>query len=354
MRNLKRLATSLVALALLLAFSSCEKQATGDALQEVSFNINNVTDALIKKTVGPNDNNIPTCKDLPAAYAIVTLSGGDIVGSQDYKLNILSGLNNGTETQVIKLAVGDYMVDGFLVYAADDGDPATDELLWAAPEACSYYAELWGISGVTPTTSCIQYDANGDEIPSLGFTVVAFTKAGIDVDVLCWEEYSYDDFGFNWFKFHEITVKTICFFGDVCTPYYRTWSQTQMDFVAEIQVDIYKDGGLVGTGNNTGDLNNPLCVEYPEFGDLENETYKVTITLLNAPVSVNPSYDLYLNADTGLFNGIGDLDINEQVDTDGIFDFVLSEGEDCNYTGNVGVNAILVFDGQGNIIDYKP
>lgn len=315
MRNLKRLATSLVALVLVIAFSSCEKQATSDT-QDVSFNVKNVTDLLSKKAVGPQDDRIPTCTDADPAYVIATIDG------EDYKLNVLSGLNDGTETQVVKLMAGTYSLDGFMVYDAND------MLIWAAPTAGSYYAELWGLNGVGLNTET--------EVQTT-FDVVAFTKSSIDVDVLCWEEYSYKDFGFNWFDFQEVTIKTMCFFGDICP------GVDVVDYVAGFTVDIYYGDVLLNTGN-TADLTEagPLCVEYPEFGDLVDETYSVTITLTNAPYELVGTGQL--NADTGLFtwseteNNM--IDINGEEDTDGIFDFLLYWGDNCNYDGNAGVNAI--------------
>ena len=190
MRNLKYLEAFFVTLFLTITFSSCEKNPTEDTLQVVSFNISNVTN-LNKKITVPNKTGLPTCSDLKATYAIVTLRGGDIVGTQDFRIDILSSLNDGTETQTIKLASGEYKIDAFLVYADDDSDDTTEELIWATPEACSYYAGIWGIVGVTSTenTSC--------NVPSLGFSVDPFTKTTINVDVLCWKEYSYEEFGFN-------------------------------------------------------------------------------------------------------------------------------------------------------------
>ena len=318
MRNLKRLATSLVALFLVVAFSSCEKQASSDTLQEVSFNVNNVTNSL-KKAIGPNDERIPTCVDSLPSYVVATITDADGV-STDYTLDVLNGLNDGTETQVIKLMAGTYSLDGFKVYAQGG------TMIWAAPMNGSYYANLWNLQGV-----------------SFDFEVQAFTKTKIDVDVLCWEEYSYKYFGFNWFDFQKVTIKTVCFFGDICP------GETVVDYVAGYTIQITTpDGFLLGEGtfdpeNQTG----PLCIEYPEFGDLTDETYNVTISLNNAP------YDIVgigaLNADTGeltLYGYSNMTDLNGDEDTDGIFDFILYWGENCNYDGNAGVNAIFNMNPQ--------
>ena len=327
MRNLKRLATSLVALVLVIAFSSCEKQPTGDALQEVSFNVNNVTN-LLKKAVGPTDQEIPTCSEEDPSYVVATIDGND------YHLDILGGLNDGTETQVIKLMAGTYTLEAFKVYDVND------VMIWATPADGSYYADLWNIQGV-----------------SFDFDVTAFTKTKVDVDVLCWEEYAYDDFGFNWFDFQKVTIKTICFFGDICTPEYEAWGELQYDFVANYRIEIM-DGTMMVASDSTynwKDIAAPLCIEYPEFGDRVDETYTVNFFLMTPDGEIGPA-TLTLNADTGVLmidgNDVSTNDTNGDEDMDGIFDFVFYQGENCNYSGNAGVNFVGEFDYTPSNDDY--
>ena len=319
MRNLKRLATSLVALFLVIAFSSCEKQPTGDALQEVSFNVNNVTN-LLKKATGPNDQMIPDCVDSLPSYVVATING------TEYKLNVLSGLNDGTETQVVKLMAGTYSLDAFKDYAQGG------TMIWATPADGSYYADLWNLQGV-----------------AFDFDVTAFTKTKIDIDVLCWEPYFYEEFGFNWFDFQQVTIKTICFFGDICTPEYELWGETQYDFVANYRIEIL-DGDMMVASESTYEWKRiaaPLCIEYPEYGDREDETYTVNFYVMTPDGEVGPA-TMTLNADTGvlMIDGIdvSTNDINGDEDMDGIFDFVFCQGENCNYDGNAGVNFVGEFD----------
>ena len=317
MKNLKRLATSLVALALVIAFTSCEKQSTSDALQEVSFNVNNVTN-LLKKSVGPQDEEIPTCVDSLPSYVIARINGND------YRLNVLTGLDDGTETQVIKLMVGTYTLESFKVYAQGG------TMIWATPTDNSYYANLWSLQGV-----------------SMDFDVTAFTKNKVNIDVLCWKEHLYKNFGFNWFDFQKVEIKSICFFGDICTPNYQEWEMSQYDFVANYRV-VIMDDDMVIADESTYDwkyIDKPLCVEYPDFGDRTNETYDVYLHV------DTPDGDMIttmtLNADTGVlsYNGydVSTIDINGDEDMDGIFDFVFFEGDNCNYTGNAGVNFVQEF-----------
>lgn len=324
MRNFKRLAASLVALVLVIAFSSCEKQPTGDALQEVSFNINNVTD-ILKKAVGPQDQEIPTCVDSLPSYVVATIMDSE-GASTEYKLNVLGGLNDGTETQVIKLMAGTYSLDRFEVYAQGGS------MIWATPTNGSFYANLWSLKGV-----------------SFDFDVTAFTKMSVDVDVLCWEEYFYEEFGFNWFDFQEVKIKTICFFGDICTEEYALWGKSQYDFVANYRIEIM-DGEDMVASESTYEwevIAAPLCIEYPDYGDRTNETYTVNFYIMTPDGEEGPA-SMTLNADTGVLMIDGDdastNDINGEEDMDGIFDFVFYQGDNCNYSGNAGVNFVGEFD----------
>lgn len=324
MRNLKRLATSLVALVLVIAFSSCEKQPTGDALQEVSFNINNVTN-LLKKAVAPDDKEVPTCLDSLPSYVVATIMDSEGMIA-DYELNVLGGLNDGTETQVIKLMAGTYSLEAFSVYAQGG------TMIWAAPMTGSYYAELWNLKGV-----------------AFDFDVTAFTKTSVDVDVLCWEEYFYEEFGFDWFDFQEVKIKTICFFGDICTEEYALWGEDYYDFVANYRIEIM-DGKNMVASESTYEwemIAAPLCIEYPDYGDRVDETYDVYF-YIDTPLGEVGPLTMTLNADTGvlMIDGVdaSTNDINGDEDMDGIFDFVFYQGDNCNYSGNAGVNFVGEFE----------
>lgn len=270
MKTLKRYATSLVALLLVLVIYSCEKQP--DDLQSISFNIDNVTNSL-KKSVDPTNNIVPVCKDVAPAYVIAKING------DDYKLNILSGLNDGTETQVLKLDAATYTLQDFKVYSVED------DLIWAAPTSGSYYATLFGIQGV-----------------DVDFTIAEFEKSKLNIDVLCWEPYNYSDFGFNWFNYDRIKVKTLCFFGDICIENYIAWHENPSpyfeqdydgyDFPAIFKVEIKSENGvLLNDENVNSNLNwkgesNPLCIEYPDFVG-QNDIYTFEIFLMKP----NGNYD---------------------------------------------------------------
>ena len=107
-------------------------------------------------------------------------------------------------TQVIKLPVGTYQVTSFVVYN-DNGTPDDendDVIVRAAPLPGSEYWDL------------MQFKLN------LEFTVDAFYKKQYEIDVLCFEELFYNEFGFTWFEFNDVRIEYQCIFGDICVDDY--------------------------------------------------------------------------------------------------------------------------------------
>ncbi len=335
MRNLKRLATSLVALVFVIAFSSCEKQPAADLQQDVVFSINNVTNSLKKGVVdGVNpDTSIPVCSDSIPAYVMIGMDGDPAI-----KLNVLSGLNDGTETVVMKLEAGiTHTINSFTVHATGGS------IIWAAPMNGSHYALLWGLDGLEKN-----------------FTVEAFQKNAVTVDVLCWEEYSYKEFGFNWFDFQEVTIKTMCFFGDVCTKFYDDFYnypdspynrgdgvERGYDMPAIFEV-IIKDKA---TGAVLNDLNMnsnaswygegaPLCIEYPDFGDTDNEEYTFEIYLAYPDGSYNLIYSQDFMAEDDQSTITGD---------DGVFDFVVGNCSADPTSSNIVLPPYLFLPNTGHV-----
>jgi len=338
MRNLRRLAASIAAVALVVAFSSCEKQPAADAQQDVTFSINNVTNSLKKGIIAPDNPNdetvIPNCSEDAPAYVMLGMDGETPI-----KLDVLGGLNDGTETVVMKLDAGvEHTINSFMVHSADG------TLIWAAPMNDSHYAQLWSLDGLEKK-----------------FTVEAFKKNTISVDVLCWEEYSYKEFGFNWFDFQEVTIKTMCFFGDVCTKFYDDfYNYPDSPYNREDGIDRGYDMPAIfsvlikdkATGAILNDVNvnsnaswfgegAPLCIEYPDFGDTDNEEY---------------TFEIYLAYPDGSYNLIHSQDFMAEDDQigitgdDGVFDFVVGN---CSYnpeTSNIILPPYLFLPDNGRVM----
>jgi hypothetical protein len=144
-----------------------------------------------------------------------------------------------------------------------------------------------------------------DHALNLTFMVCAFDKVEVPIDVLCFEPDFYDLFGFFWFEITEITVRELCFFGDVCQDwwldnmyvpltawedydnYYQYQSNgIQTDMPAIIIIKLYKeiDGQYVyirfwdniyypdqsyWLGEDV-----PLCIRYADY-DHETDNFMV-------------------------------------------------------------------------------
>ncbi|MEN8137113.1 MAG: hypothetical protein ABFR62_01635 [Bacteroidota bacterium] len=334
MRNFKRLATSLVAIALIVAFSSCEKQPVAkDGNYEVSIAINNLTPSLKKGTVdGENTGNLPECSDAEADYAIVGLIDPNGKPVASMHLPIL-GVDDGTQTVVVKTkTLGEYTIDLFEVYDAEDN------LIWAAPKPGSEYYD-WVTNKIGDT-----------------FTVEAFKKLKVDIDVLCWQPYSYKEFGYFWFDIDKTRVKTLCFFGDVCTKFYEDFhnfdgspyvGQEYMgyDFPAIFYVLIKDSEGEVinnmeVNSNEEWYGNEPLCIEFPDIEGQDDEyTFEIYLAYPDGTWPLVYTSDPFMAED----------DLEDITGDDGIFDFVVGN---CSWEGNdanIELDPYLLLPDHGTI-----
>ncbi|MCK5781927.1 MAG: hypothetical protein KAH10_05020 [Flavobacteriales bacterium] len=308
MRNLKSIVTSLVATVFVLVFSSCEKHSELVS-QDVSFNVKNITDNLKKGSITPdNPTNFPVCSEESPAYVIAQISTSeDGSNPVEYTLNVLQNLEDGTQTQVVKLDPGNYYLTSFLVYDENEN------LIWASPEEGSTYDELWNLDGVTKK-----------------FEVTAFEKHKVDIDVVCWDSYTYKEFGFAWFSFDKIKIKALCFFGDVCmedhvfwhsgnSPYASQLSYQGYDFPAIFKVVISAGDVIINDEEFNSNLEwfgegKPLCIEFPDYVG-QDDDYKFEIFLMMP--DGNYSEDAIFTEE---FSAEGDQ--SDILGDDGIYDFV--------------------------------
>jgi len=173
-------------------------------------------------------NDVPECSDLNMDYVKFTVNG------ETYK-SLIYYVNDEYLTQVVKLPVGDYTLTSFLVYN-DNGTPNNEDddiLIKASPEPNSQY-----------------YDLVTNKL-DLQFTVDPFYKKQITVDVLCFEELFYQEFGFTWFNFNDVKIERQCFYGDICTGCYEDYAGSlyenqpeglQMDMPAIFEIRMFKNG----------------------------------------------------------------------------------------------------------------
>ncbi|APG60518.1 DUF1566 domain-containing protein [Christiangramia salexigens] len=310
MKNLKIFAGLFFSLLIL----SCNKEDVNEsedlAFQEVVFDVSNYTASSQRGSQNLSkaeavESLIPECSEIDAALVKLTiLDAADV--ATEYTLDLVA-INNNTETEPLKLNEGEYRITSFVAYA-EDGVTA----VWAAPMMGSYYQTLWNLKGVK----------------DLPFTINKFDKIKVNVDVLCYEPFDYQNFGFGWFAFSQTEINTICFFGDICTEFYEQWhtlegspyvgqSYNGYDFPAIFSVEVYNAEGVrVNDANMDSNISwqgsgAPLCIEYPnQIGVEETFNYSILVALPdgNWEVIHNGSFADTAEASTSGDGGFGGKD----------------------------------------------
>lgn len=303
--------------AVALLFTACDKDKEQEqtiAEAEFEFKIDQ-TDFNFK-------SEVPECLDLDLDYVKFEIDG------VTYTTDIYT-VNDQMLTEVIKFAPGDHTLTSFLVYN-DNGTPNDDTddiLVKAAPSENSEYYDLMTFP------------------LDLTFEVDAFYKKQISVDVLCFEDFAYESFGFSWFQFNDIKIEKSYFFGDICTGCYDDFAgslyadQTngvQMDMPAIFKIKIYKENTsndvyeLIREFDNVGTPGElpylgegaPLEIYWPnDLGKTEN--FKMDLLVL-LPSGNDFDYELINSWEFTDENG-------PSAGTDDVVDFVVGS---CQYQGS--------------------
>lgn len=256
------------------------------------------------------------CKDLAPDYAHIIIDGTDYFPA-------VFQLDGNLYTQAIKLETGDYTVSQFLLM--DDGgtpretNTTDDQIVMGTPAGASPYATY--ISKPV----------------SFNFSVEAFTKEELDIEVLCFLDHAYLEFGFDWFAVTELVVREQCFFGDFCVKhpadydgsYYENQSTgLQIDMPAIFKIIVKKNGVPVPNSpftNATTEANwgvgQPVCVQYPDNINAEGEefTFELLIYVRSGNTFIYKHFHTWTTQDDSM------IDPGE----DGVVDFVLGN---CNLT----------------------
>ena len=288
---------TLLTILLAAVLFGCKKEDTAPATQDVVFT------AQTMSTDGLKSSNSQT-----ADYAKVTISGTTYYPEVFY-------LDGNTYTQSIKLPVGTYTVTEFLLM--DDNntpdDMSDDIILKATPMSGSTYADF--------VSTPLPFD----------FTVEAFKKAEIQIEVLDFEAANYQEFGFVWFNAQENTVREQLFFGDICVKhpddyagslYANQTNGVQVDMPAIFRIDVYQNGTFFKSYNNEYHADgsdwfgegDPLHVLYNDRdGETDNFEFKLYILVADGN---GFSYKLF---HTWTFSDDQTIDDGG----DGVVDFVL-------------------------------
>ena len=294
-----------------LVFASCTQEMPGtdpNAPQDVIF-----TSAIEGGLKGLKAGDPTTCSNPEAEYALVVLSGETYYPAVFMVDNILY-------TQAIKLLPGDYLLETFALMD-DNGTPndkSDDVIVRAAPNTGSEFAAF-----VTNPLS-------------LGFHVNAFEKIEIPVEVLCFEETSYQHFGFAWFKPVATSVHQMWFFGDFCTKFFMNYTGSlyesqkrglQIDMPAIFNIELYQNGILTATYSNEEYFGEgkPLSVKYSDKTGIE-DNFELKLNVLvkvGDEFTYKYMHSWFFQDDEVIINQHG----IEGPGEDGVYDFVLGN---CN------------------------
>lgn len=305
-----------------LAVSSCNKPENLVLEQDVIFK------AVAFETGFKSDEDI--CNNEVAHYALLTIQAidesGDPVGASEEKTVDIFYLNGTMYTNTLKLDPGTFELTSFLLmnYGDDNQfDGGDDVIVYASPDEGSLNSQI--VQGLP-----------------IEFTVGAFMKNEVNIEVLCFQEAFYTDFGFSWFTFDFTNVANndLVFFGDFCTKYFEDYKGSfyedqanglRHDMPAIFQIEVFRTTvdvtrEFVGRYNNLYHEDNspwfgvgaPLVVPSPDDPSID-EVFEFVLLIY---VKVGNSFQIkefarFTSNDAGGLNGITDKG------GDGVYDFVL-------------------------------
>jgi hypothetical protein len=293
---------------------SCKKSETTqpaeDQYAEVSFNVTTLVPDAGRDWV--YDYDVPECvPDAIPGWALMKITDaagneleGDGVegpnGSNYFKVLVFY-TNGELYTQSVKLPVtmcddgpccDTYYVTEFFVYD-ETGVPYK-----AAPSPDSEFFQF--VTQTLPVT----------------LEICAFDKKEFKIDVLCFTPDYYELFGFFWFEITEITVREVCFFGDVCIDWWMEPSQwhqygvplsvwydeteedgnlyqgqlngIQMDMPAIFALVLFKWDAEAQTWVSINSWSNedwygegePLCFRYADYDAIDGEQFAIAMYIL--------------------------------------------------------------------------
>ena len=261
----------------------------------------------------------PTCTEDAGEYVSVTIDG------QKYDVQFTS---LGSQTEVLQLqANSPNIISELIVYNAKG------EEIYEMPQVGSKEVEEGGLTGVP-------YDLD----------LQGFTKSKVNVDVVCWNDYSYQVLTWQWYQITYYQINTLCFFGDVCTKFYEEFHAGESvyagqqydgyDFPAIFTVNIYKDGNLVSKKSNADwkGVGAPLCIEYLDNPLIDEDfEYEIVFVSLNDVEEVLyrgdfEDGDKNFGGQDGLLNfTVGNCDSNGNNDVEFAFPAVLPLPESISF-----------------------
>lgn len=293
-----------------LAVTSCNKPESTPLEQEVTFKASELSTGFKAGDICEND---------AASYVVIKIKDLSDNSISTVTVDVFY-LADEIYTNSLKLTPGDYQVTEFMLY--DDGDDniagnTDDQLVYATPFDDSQLGLL--------TQQTLPAD----------FTVGAFLKNEVTLDIFCFDETIYEDFGFSWFQFnfHHIGSDLV-FFGDFCTKYYEDYTSTpyasqanglQHDMPAVFEIEVLKNGSHYMTYSNAGwnGEGAPLMVPNPDNSNVAGEEFEFVLSIL---VKVGDDFEYvpfytWSRTDNGTL--LGEDNNPFVIGDDGVIDFVL-------------------------------
>lgn len=321
-------ASWLLLVVFILTLVSCNEDPVIPAIEarkvDITIDVANLTGAkaevtkqgLSKTYLGKDGTTVldyPACTEDQSSYIEVTIDG--VLYTVQF-----TALNG--ETEVLQLNADAPNIITMLEVFNSAGVP-----IYSMPEAGSEEVVNGGLQGVP-------YDLE----------LSGFTKTKVNVDVVCWHEYSTQVLAWQWYEIKYYQIKTVCFYGDVCTKFFDDFHEEGSayfgqeydgyDFPAIFSLKLFSDGVKINEQNNVEwqGVGSALCLEYRDdpLAD-EQLTFEIWFT---DPDGTGLVYSGTI--EDGAFSDAGDPD--SFGGEDGIFTFAIGN---CDSQGNNDVDLVL-------------
>lgn len=272
MRKLNLLLITALASSMVLMFS-CQQQEIVDAPTGVEFIL---APDLVDVENGRLGQEQPVvgegmCDLALADYAIIEIDG------ESYTVDIKLWGDN-YKTNLIELMPGNYTVESFVAYDADDN------ALFATPMMESEFEKFVNVP-----------------LP-IDFTVENYKKLQYDVEVLCVEEFTPPDFGFAFWDIDLKATKNMCIFFNYCEPDYGHKVATLGAWIypSEASREEMGEDAVIWSSTADGDFesdqetNELLCLKFPFDPDMELAEQEYFVVLDVNGVEYTATIDLTL------------------------------------------------------------
>jgi len=320
--------TYILTILFLTGMLACNKLSESDgntAFYEVNFN-------LVAGGSPSGLKDTPECMNEGAAASYIEVTLEKKVEATISKLDAdVFYLDGKPYTNSVKLLPGEYIIHDFIL-KNDQQTPndKTDDIIIAA-----------AVHQGAPYASLVSSWLNQE------FTVSPFKKNVMDMELVCYDEAHFENFGFEYFVISQTVVREVHFFGDICisnlasyynSPYSAVLGGNQnllLDLPAIFQIEVFRNDSSMGIFNNNSSsaISLPLTVRYPDrLNKMDSFEFRLSVMVLNNNnIFEYQWFHTWSILDSqSLFSG-----------TDGVVDFVLGN---CT----TGADLVIPFNGPEN------